>query len=61
MNCSPPPDPYRRGSNSTPAQSWSGWKIAGIVVATVIGLCGLALLMGIILVVVSLNSYGSNK
>ena len=56
-----PPDPYRPRYTRQPPARWSGWKIAGVALATVLGLCGLALLMLIVLFVVAMNSYGSNK
>ena len=61
MNWQPPSDNYRAGYDDRHGARWSGWKIAGVVLATVVGLCGLALLMVVILFAVAMNSYGSNK
>jgi len=61
MNWQPPPDRYGTGHPARRSPRLSGWAIAGIVLATVVGLCGLAFLLMIILVGVAMNSYGSNK
>lgn len=55
-NWPPPPGGYGVGRPAL-----SGWAIAGIALATIVGLCGLAFLLVIILLAVSMNSYGSNK
>jgi hypothetical protein len=39
----------------------SGWQYAGIVLAVVIGILGLALLGAFVLVVVGMGQWGSNK
>ncbi len=61
MNLQPPPDRYGTGCGDRHQSRWSGWKIVGVVLATVLGLCGLALLMVVILFAVAINSSGSNK
>lgn len=39
----------------------NGWSIAGIVLASVVAICGLALFALVIVVYVGMSSYGSNK
>jgi len=42
-------------------QRRSGWHVAGIVLAVVIGILGLAILGGFVLVAVGMAQWGSNK
>jgi hypothetical protein len=51
--------PYTAGRNATATRSTAA--TLGAVLALVAGVCGLVLIGFIILVLVSLNSYGSNK
>jgi hypothetical protein len=39
----------------------TGWQVVGIVVAVVLGVCGLALVAGFVLVAVGMNMWASNK
>lgn len=61
MNWQLPPDHNGAGYGNRRRARRSRWQIAGVVLATVVGLCGLALLMVVILFVNAMNSFGSNK
>jgi hypothetical protein len=44
-----------------PRKGPSPWKVVGIVLAIAVAVAGLVVLAGVILVIVSLNQWGSNK
>ena len=44
-----------------PRRALTGWQGAGIALAVVLGVCGLAVLAFGVLLVVGMNQWGSNK
>ena len=46
---------------NTAARRWEWWQIAGIVLAVVIAIAGLAILAFIVLFMVAMANFGSNK
>jgi hypothetical protein len=48
-------------ASPVPKKGPSPWKVIGIVLAIAVAVAGLLLLAGFILVIISLNQWGSNK
>lgn len=50
-----------RSGNGRPNSAGRGWKIFGTVVAVVLAVGGLAAIAVVVLFVLAMNSWGSNK
>ena len=64
MTGEPGPGPLSRPAHpsSPPAErAHSAWRVAGVVLAVVLGVGGLALIAFVVFMAVAMNQWGSNK